>query len=134
MNRLGLSDTILITNNHIKILGGIDNLKSKLDAIQHRAAGKSITVEAISSEQARAVAGEKISRIQLDKMEAAEVKKLVPALRKLNMDLHISVTGNIDMDNIREYASTGVNSIVSSSPYYGNPCDFQVNIEPVFDA
>ncbi|MBN1952945.1 MAG: ModD protein [Bacteroidales bacterium] len=132
-HRLGLSDTVLIFNNHIKFIGGLDMMISKLPQIAKRAAGRSITVEVQNSEDALKIAGAQLDGIQLDKIPAGELKKLVPKIRKINPSLRIAATGSISASNIQEFADTGVDIIVTSFPYYGRPADFQVNIEPVFD-
>lgn len=132
-HRLGLSDTVLIFNNHIKFLRGIENLREKLPSIGKRTAGRSITVEVKNSEDALFICDAAINGLQLDKMPVSELKELVPRLRKKNPGLRISAAGNIGLDNIEAYAGTGVDSIVTSDPYYGKPAEFQVNIDPVFD-
>jgi len=132
-HRLGLSDTVLIFENHTKFLGGLDNLIDKLPKIRQRAASRSITVEVKNTDDALKIAAADINGIQLDTMPPAEIKKIIPALRKTNSSLRISAAGNITEENIREYAATGVEMIVTSCPYFGKPADFQVNIEPVFD-
>ena len=133
VHRLGLSDTVLIFGNHIKFIGGIDNLILKLPEIAQRAAGRSITVEVKNAEDALKIAAAELNGIQLDNLPADTLKKLIPQIRKKNPALRIAAAGNINSTNIREYSDTGADIIVTSSPYYGKPADFQVNIEPVYD-
>lgn len=133
IHRLGLSDTILIFDHHIKFLGGIENLAARIPEIKKRAPGKSITVEVKSSESAIFIAQYEIESLQLDKIPPKELKKLVKELKEINPKLIIKAGGNIDEENILDYAETGVDMLLTSSPYYGKPAEMHVNIEPVYD-
>lgn len=133
VHRLGLSDTILIFDNHIKFLGGIGNLILNLPEIKQRSAGRNISIEVKNSDDALTLAKTNINILQLDKFKAEEIKELIPQLRKENPTIKIAAAGNIDINNIQEYATSGVDMLVTSSPYYGKPADFMVNIEPRYD-
>lgn len=133
IHRLGLSDTILILDHHIKFLGGVDNLAIRLPEIKKRAPGKSITVEVKTSENAIFIAQSDIDSIQIDKIPPKELKKLVKELKEINPKLIIKAGGNIDEENIIEYAETGVDMLVTSCPYYGKPAEILVSIEPIYD-
>ncbi len=133
VHRLGLSDTILIFDNHIKFLGGIGNLIIQLPDIKQRAAGRNISIETKNADDALTLARTNINILQLDKFKAETIKELVPQLRKENPMLKIAAAGDIDINNIQEYATSGVDMLVTSFPYYGRPSDFKVNIEPVFN-
>lgn len=132
VHRLGLSDTILIFDNHIKFLGGIGNLILQLPEIKQRAAGRNISVETKNADDALTLAKTNINILQLDKFKAETIKDLVPQLRKENPMLKIAAAGDIDINNIQDYATTGVDMLVTSFPYYGRPSDFKVDIEPAF--
>jgi molybdenum transport protein len=133
IHRLNLSDSILIFDNHIKFLGGIDLLIKKIPEIKKRAPGKQITVEVKTSEEALLLAKSSIDSLQIDKMPVNELSKLVGKLKEINPQLFISASGNINEENVGSFAETGINMIITSYPYYGKPADLQVNIEPVFD-
>jgi molybdenum transport protein len=133
IHRLGLSDSILVFDHHVKFLGGLENFLTKIAETRQRSEGKSITVEAKNEKEALLIANSAIENLQLDKMPAKAITALVPELRKINPRLRIAAAGNIDLENITEFAATGVDLLVTSSPYFGKPADFQVNIEPVFD-
>ncbi|MBN1597311.1 MAG: ModD protein [Bacteroidales bacterium] len=133
VHRLGLSDTILIFDNHIKFLGGLNNFISKISEIKLRAAGRSITVEVKNVKDAMQLAKTQIDAIQFDKIPVNDLNKLVNDIKKESPGIKLIAGGNIDLFNIQEYAATGVDIIVSSWPYYGEPIDLNINIEPVFD-
>jgi molybdenum transport protein len=133
VHRLGLSDTILVFDHHIKFLGGIENFAAKIPDIKKRAPGKSITVEVKTAENAILLAKSDIEALQLDKIQAKDLSKLVMEIKQINPRISLRASGNIDEDNIAEYAQTGVDMLITSSPYYGKPADLLVNIEPVYD-
>jgi molybdenum transport protein len=133
IHRLGLSDNILIFDNHLKFLGGIENFESKLPEIRKRVAGRKITVVVKSAEDALNMAKTGIDAMQVDKMSAADLTKLITEIRKINPTLDIAASAYIDMNNVAAYAASGANQLVTSSPYYGRPSEFLLNIEPVFD-
>jgi molybdenum transport protein len=133
IHRLSLSDSILIFDNHIKFLGGIDGLVKKMPEIKNRAPGKRITVEVKTAEDAYKIASTSIDCLQIDKMPVNELRKLVADLKKAYPHLFISASGNINVENVGSFAETGVDMILTSYPFYGKPSDLMVNIEPVFD-
>jgi molybdenum transport protein len=133
IHRLNLSDSILIFDNHIKFLGGLELLVKKIPEIRKQAPGKRLTVEVKTTEEALLMAKSTIDCLQIDKMGASDLSKLVVELKKINPKLFISASGNINEENIGSYAETGIDMIITSYPYYGKPADLQVNIEPVFD-
>jgi molybdenum transport protein len=133
VHRLGLSDSILVFDHHVKFLGGLESLMKKMAEIKNRSEGKAIAVEAKNEKEAILIANTDADILQLDKMEPGNIKTLVAEVRKINQRIRIAATGNFDMENVKEHAATGVDFLVTSSPYYGKPADFQVNIEPMFD-
>ena len=74
-----------------------------------------------------------VDGIQVDKMPVDELREIVKSIRELNPHVKITAAGGIDEKNIGRYATTGVDMLITSSPYYGKPLDIQVNIEPSYD-
>ena len=109
IQRFGLSDDILISDNHIKFLGGIENLIKKLPEIRKRAAGKSIHVEAKTTEDAFALSKTDIDTLQIDNLTPDELKKLIPGLKKINPSLIIAAAGNIDTYETHNHCCGGTN-------------------------
>lgn len=133
LHRLGLSDTVLIFDHHIKFVGGIEALAKKIPEIKKRTAGRSITVEVKNGTDAVLLAHTTVDGIQIDKMPVDELRKLVKSIREVNPHVKIFAAGSIDEKNIGRYATSGVDMLVTSSPYYGKPIDILVGIEPSFD-
>jgi molybdenum transport protein len=133
LHRLGLSETILIFDNHIRFLGGIDDLIKSLPEIRQSASDRSITVEVKNRKDALRIAEATVDVIQLDKFPPQELRELVKDIRKRAPNIKLIAAGAINLDNIAEYALTGVDIILSSWPYYGKPIDLSITIEPIPD-
>lgn len=127
-HRLGLSETILIFEQHTAFLGGIDGLLSKLDEIKARACEKKITVEAKCREDALKLCKAGVDGIQFDKMPPTELKEIVDEIRNINPGITLIATGGINADNVEEYAATGVDLINTTWVYFGKPVDIGVTI------
>jgi len=97
-HRFGLYDAVLIKDNHIKIAGGIGQALKKVQG-EIEVKDKREFLEAMDN-------GAK--RVLLDNMNVSEVKEIV----KINQGkLELEVSGGISLQNVREYALTGVDYI-----------------------
>jgi molybdenum transport protein len=133
IHRLGLSELILVFDNHYNFLGGLGNLEKRIKEQKNLISGKIITVEVKNASDARLIANAGIDIIQLDRLDYKEIKMLKKEINALNPVIKIVVTGNITFDNIEEYAKTGADILVTSWPYFGEPSDFMVTVAPIFD-
>lgn len=133
INRFGLSETILIHKDHYLLLGGLGNLEKRIKERKAQTGGKSITVEADNIEDAIIIAKTGIDRIQLDKFSTANIKKLRKELAKLNLEIKLTAAGDITIKNVQDYATSGADILITSWPYYGEPADMKVNIQPIYD-
>jgi molybdenum transport protein len=127
-HRLGLSETILIFDEHIKFLGGLKNLPQKLNEIKKHTAEKKIEVEVHNINDAIFVAGLPVDLIQVDKMLADDLKFLVSTVKKINPAVKIAVAGGITIENVEEYSKTGADIIVTSALYSGKTSDIKAKI------
>ena len=71
-----------------------------------------------------------VDGIQFDKITATDLEVAVPKLKAINNNIMILAAGGINESNIIDYAATGVDVLVSSSPYNSKPADIGVKIEP----
>jgi nicotinate-nucleotide pyrophosphorylase (carboxylating) len=127
-HRFGLYDMFLIKDNHIAAAGGISNAvkkcigyrtKKNLDLI--------IIAEADTLEKAKEAAEAGADRILLDNMSPEEIREAVKILKG---KVKLEVSGGIDLDNIREYAETGVDYISMGMLTHSVPAvDFSLNFE-----
>jgi molybdenum transport protein len=133
IHRLGLSESILVFDNHYSFLGGLSNLEKRIREQKNLISGKIITVEVKNPEDARLIANSGIDIIQLDRLGYKEIKILKKEINALNSGVKIAVTGDINLDTVEEYAKTGADILVTSWPYFGEPSDLMVTVTPIFD-
>lgn len=128
-HRLGLSETVLIFPQHLTFLGGIDNLKKEMVAIKAKACEKRVIVEVERVEEAIEICVAGADGVQFDKINSEELSEAVIALRRINPNLVILAAGGININNIADYAKTGIDAIVTSAVYYGKPVDIGTEME-----
>jgi len=104
-HRFGLFDAVLIKNNHITIAGGIEKAVEKV-RVKHK--NKTIEVETRNFQEVREALKCKVDIIMLDNMTPDKITK---ALKIINGKVKTEASGGITLENIREYAKTGVDYI-----------------------
>ena len=103
--RLGLYDEILIKENHIKSVGSIEKILQKMNTNQ-KISNYQVEVENLKQLQLAIKLGAK--NILLDNFSISSTKKAV----EINQDFAtLEVSGNININNILDYAKTGVSRI-----------------------
>ena len=113
-HRFGLYDMIMLKDNHIDYAGGIQNaLEKAWNYVQEKKAGLKIEVETRSLEDVKKVMKSgKADRIMLDNFSPAEIKE---ALKIINGAVETEASGAITLDNLEDYATTGVDFISSGA-------------------
>jgi nicotinate-nucleotide pyrophosphorylase (carboxylating) len=125
--RFGLDDGVLITSNHIMIVGGVSaavrHAKESL-AHLHR-----IAVVCVNESELKEAIEAGAGAIVLDGLGAGEVQPLVGIARNLSGDVTVEVSGKIALEDVRAYAEAGVDliridALTNSAP--AAPISFQV--------
>lgn len=127
-HRLGLSETVLVFAQHRAFLGGLEGLIARLEAVRRTCEKKTISVEVENLPDALLVARAGVDAIQFDKLPAAELGQAVKELRSVDHDIKLAIAGGVTAANIEEYAATGVDIIVTTSVYFGQPADIGVRM------
>lgn len=127
-HRLGLSESVLVFRQHTAFCGGVDAFLQTLSSLKVMVPEHKIIVEADSAEEALNIASAGVDVVQIDKLPPAELTLLVEQIRRVAPDVTISAAGGINGENAGAYASTGVDILVLSSPYFGKPSDIAVAI------
>jgi molybdenum transport protein len=127
-HRLGLSETILIFDNHLKFIGGYDNLIKILPEIKKQACEKKVIVEVEDFENAKKMAYAGVDGIQFDKVSCADLQKFVVMLKEKWPQVTLIAAGGINQENIEEYVKTGVDAIVTSCVFHGKPLDISAKM------
>ena len=111
-HRFGLFDMIMLKDNHIDYCGGIEKTIEKAAVyVKTKKPGLKIEVEARSMEDVKkviAVGKGKVFRIMLDNFKTEQIAE---ALKLIGDDFETEASGGIDLDNIEEYAKTGVDYV-----------------------
>lgn len=108
-HRMGLDDGILIKDNHIALAGGI---AEAIDAVRRQGKSEKIMIECDHPNQARQALDHGADWILLDNMDCAELSEVV---KFCSGDAVLEASGNVNLDNIRKIALTGVHYISSSA-------------------
>lgn len=135
VHRGGISETILLFRWHACFTREPADLTGHIAALRRNAPEKQITVEVENMLEARSVleaAPEcRPHALQLDKFPANDTAEVVDLARRHVPGMKILAAGGITLENIAEYAATGIDLAVSSSPYYAKPLDIKVVMEKV---
>ncbi len=108
-HRLDLSDGVLIKNNHIALAGGpVPTLER---ALHNRRGSQKIEIEVRSQHELEAVLEHGAEAVLLDNMSPEQVRESVERVRQLDRHVPLEASGGITLENVREYAETGVNFI-----------------------
>jgi len=123
-HRLDLSDGILIKNNHIALGGGVRNVLAK--ALSGRKPGQRVQIEVRSTQELEDALKYGAEAILLDNMTPDQVKAAVARIKQYEAMLEdadpsvpgekrawipTEASGGIVLENIRDYALTGVDFI-----------------------
>lgn len=127
-HRSGLFDAVLIKDNHIRLVAGIE------EALRRAKRGsftKKIEIEAETAEDARTAAKAGADIIMLDNFSPKELKGLSDELRDINPDILIEASGGIKPENIEEYAAGADIVSLGALTHSVRSIDFSMDVEKV---
>jgi nicotinate-nucleotide pyrophosphorylase (carboxylating) len=111
-HRFGLFDMIMLKDNHIDYCGGIEEaINRAYDYVQRYRPDLKIEVETRSIDDIKKVLGMgngKVFRVMLDNFSP---KQIAEALKLIGGAFETEASGGINLDNIQQYAETGVDYI-----------------------
>jgi len=117
--RFGLDDGVVVTSNHVSILGGVatavKNAKEKLGYL-HK-----IGVQVATESEVKEAIESGADVIMFDGMSAEELKRLSGIAKNLSKSIAIECSGQITPANVREYAEAGaqlirIEALTNSAP------------------
>jgi nicotinate-nucleotide pyrophosphorylase (carboxylating) len=127
-HRMGLYDQILIKDNHIKAVGGIDKaIKSCQEYLQLHNLNVPVVIEVKNVEEFN-IAKEYaiVDRILIDNMPPANIASL---LKHNTTNKSTEASGGINESNIVEYATTGINYVsLGDLTHHVNAVDISLKI------
>jgi nicotinate-nucleotide pyrophosphorylase (carboxylating) len=129
-HRLGLDDGVLIKDNHIALAGGVRKaVELAKNSVGHL---HKIEVEISNWAQLREAIEAGADVILIDNQTPNELRKLVEMARSLNPKVLIEASGGITLENVRNYADTGVDLIsVGKLTHSARAVDISFKIQPL---
>jgi len=108
-HRYGLSDAVMIKDNHIKAAGGIGQaIRSARQAIPHT---MKIEIETESLEQVQEAVEAGADIIMLDNMPIPTMEEAVRYIKSRAPHVIVEASGGVTLQTVRQIASTGVDVI-----------------------
>ncbi|MHA6607182.1 ModD protein [Photobacterium damselae] len=128
IHRAGISETVLVFTNHRRLLTEPNNYAKQVQLLRQSAPENKITIEADSLADVVPIISAKPDIIQLDKFSIDDVNRALELVNNATQSITLSIAGGVNIHNIEQYASTGVNLFITSAPYYAQPTDIKVII------
>ena len=116
-HRFGLYDMIMLKDNHIDYCGGIERaIEKAYNYVVTKKPGLKIEVETRSIDDVKRVVAmgkEKVFRIMLDNFKPEQIEEAILLIKEdpVATGFETEASGGINLDNIEEYAKTGVDYI-----------------------
>jgi len=124
-HRFSLDGGVLVKDNHLALCGGVKNAVATLR--ENLVPGLKIEVEVKTPKQAVQAVAAGADALLLDNMKPAMVADLC---KKLKNKVFLEVSGDVTMDNIREFAMAGPHAISTSAIFkYSRWADMSLNVE-----
>lgn len=101
-HRYGLYDAAMIKDNHIK---GVGSVEESIKKAKKNIKDKTIEIEVENKKDALTAAELDVDVIMLDNFNPKEAKDTAKAIRKLNKNILIEISGGITPENIVDYAA-----------------------------
>lgn len=116
-HRFGLFDMIMLKDNHIDYCGGIEKaIEKAYEYVMTKKPGLKIEVETRSIGDVKkviAMGKGKVFRVMLDNFNPEQIKEAVLLIKEdpIATGFETEASGGINLDNIEEYAKTGVDYV-----------------------
>lgn len=125
-HRFALYDAILIKDNHIKITGSV---KDAIKLSKKKAIHQKIEIEVKNIEELKEAVSEGADIVMLDNMDMESIKKAVQIAKGKVL---LEVSGGVNLENIHEIASTGVDFIsIGALTHSSKAVDISMKIREV---
>jgi nicotinate-nucleotide pyrophosphorylase (carboxylating) len=108
-SRFGLDDGVVVTSNHVSILGGVNGaVKSAKEKLGHL---HKVAVEVSSESEMKDAITAGADAIVIEGLSAGEFARLAGLARELSSTVVIECAGDLTPGNVREYAEGGAQLI-----------------------
>ncbi|MDR1576926.1 MAG: ModD protein [Deltaproteobacteria bacterium] len=126
IHRTGLSDSILIFDQHYQFLGGIEGLAQRLPLVKKKYPERTIAVEVANPAEAALAVRGGADIVQLEKFPLTDLQSIVASLKAVNPEVKVVAAGGVNADNAADYAASGVDGLVTTWPFFGKPQDVKM--------
>jgi len=108
-SRFGLDDSVVVTSNHVSILGGVAGaVKSAKERLGYL---HKVAVQVSSENEVREAINAGADVLVIEDLAAKEFARLASIGRELSTTITIECDGKITLENVREYAEAGAQLI-----------------------
>ncbi|MBK7059149.1 MAG: ModD protein [Rubrivivax sp.] len=129
-HRLGLGESVLVFPQHRALVGDWTTLTAKLAAAAPALAEKQCVIEVASLEDAFAAVSAGADVLQFDKVTPTQLRAWCQQLRQRHPQLGLLAAGGVNSQNATDYATSGVDALVTSSLHHAPPADIGVQVAP----
>ena len=131
IHRLNLSDSVLFFKNHIKAYGSYEEFLAQIPTFKAKAPERKIAVECENLNDCEALLRAGADVVQCDKFTPEAVKQAVDLRDKIAPNAALVASGGINLKNVREFAGTGADALVTSAMYTQGMADITAVLEIV---
>ena len=131
VHRLNLSDSVLFFKNHIKTYDSYDKFLAQIPTFKAKAPERKIAVECENLDDCKALLRAGADVVQCDKFTPEAVKQAVDLRDKIAPNAALVASGGINLKNVREFASTGADALVTSAMYTQGMADITAVLDIV---
>lgn len=109
-HRIGLYDTVMLKENHVRAAGGI---AAAVEAARAQSPGLPLVIEVETLDELRAALDAGCTRVLIDDFDAATRREAVRIARAAPYDgrIPLEVSGSVDLDGLRAIAEDGVDFV-----------------------
>jgi len=116
-HRLGLSESVLFFAQHRSIYENDAAFYSEISKLKIKVPEKKMVVESETFEDSVALMQHGVDVLQLDKVDLETLKKIVAYKDENFLHVKTLMAGGVNLKNAKEYASCGIDGIVTSALY-----------------
>ncbi|RBQ31543.1 ModD protein [Arcobacter sp. FW59] len=124
VHRLNLSESLLFFPNHRVVYKDDLEFYKDIETFKIKMPEKKIVVESSTFKDSEHLLEYGVDVLQLDKMSKEDIKKVVQLRNQSYKYVKIICSGGININNAKEYASLGIDAIVTSTMYSCGMSDF----------
>ena len=126
-HRFGLSDAVLVKENHAMVAGGVGEASRR--AIERAPAGVTVEVECATLEEVREALDAGAGHLLLDNMDPPLLRQ---AVELVDGRAELEASGGVSLENVRAIAETGVDYVSVGALTHSAPAlDLSLILEPL---